>query len=51
LFLSEMDYIFDIFFEEVFKNLERSGLRTRASRENVIARLNVMISGCSAGNM
>jgi hypothetical protein len=46
-----MDYIFDVFYEEVFKNLERSGLRTRSSRQNVIDRLNVMISGCSAGEI
>jgi hypothetical protein len=44
-----MDYIFDVFFEEVFLTLERSGLRTRQARTDIIDHLNGVIKGCGSG--
>jgi hypothetical protein len=45
-----MDFIFDCFFEEIMETIERSGLKTRQSRQNVIDQLNAIITGCSAGS-
>ncbi|KAL7028058.1 hypothetical protein ACKWTF_005709 [Chironomus riparius] len=44
-----MDFIFDCFFEEIIETIERSGLRSRQSRQNVIDQLDAIITGCSAG--
>lgn len=44
-----MDFIFDCFFEEILETLERSGLKTRQNRQNVIDQLDSVIAGCSAG--
>ena len=44
-----MDYIFDCFFEEVLKTLDRSGLHSRQNRKNLIDQLNAVISGCCSG--
>jgi hypothetical protein len=44
-----MDYIFDVFFEELFLTLERSGLRTRRARTDIIDHLNGIIKGCGSG--
>ncbi|CRK91145.1 CLUMA_CG004831, isoform A [Clunio marinus] len=44
-----MDFIFDCFFEEVLKKIERSGLKTRQNRQNVIDQLDSLIVGCSKG--
>ncbi|KAG5681346.1 hypothetical protein PVAND_010790 [Polypedilum vanderplanki] len=44
-----MDFIFDCFFEEIFATLERNGLQSRHSRQNVIDQLESIITGCSAG--
>lgn len=44
-----MDYIFDIFYEEMFESMDRNGLQTRQSRRNVIDRLNSIISGGMGG--
>uniref|UniRef100_A0A336L9M3 CSON007105 protein n=1 Tax=Culicoides sonorensis TaxID=179676 RepID=A0A336L9M3_CULSO len=44
-----MDYIFDIFYEEIFETMERNGLQTRQCRRDVIDRLNSVISGCIRG--
>lgn len=45
-----MDFIFDCFFEEILGTIERSGLKTRNNRQNVIDQLDSIISGCCAGN-
>lgn len=44
-----MDFIFDCFFEEIIETIERSGLKSRQSRQNVIDQLDSIITGCSAG--
>lgn len=44
-----MDFIFDCFFEEILATIERSGLKTRQNRQNVIDQLDSVISGCSSG--
>lgn len=44
-----MDFIFDCFFEEILATIERSGLKTRQNRQNVIDQLDAIISGCIAG--
>ncbi|XP_058821908.1 uncharacterized protein LOC131683699 [Topomyia yanbarensis] len=44
-----MEYVFDVFFEESFLVMERSGLQSRCSRRNVIDHLNSVISGCIQG--
>ncbi|XP_063704655.1 uncharacterized protein LOC134834058 [Culicoides brevitarsis] len=44
-----MDYIFDIFYEEIFESMDRNGLQTRQSRRDVIDRLNSIISGGIGG--
>lgn len=44
-----MEYVFDVFFEESFLVLERSGLKSRSGRRNVIDHLNSVISGCIQG--
>lgn len=44
-----MDFIFDCFFEEILGTIERSGLKTRRNRQNVIDQLDSIISGCCAG--
>lgn len=44
-----MDFIFDCFFEETLATIERSGLKTRQNRQNVIDQLDSIIAGCSAG--
>ena len=45
-----MDFIFDCFFEEILATIERSGLKTRNNRQNVIDQLDSIIAGCCAGN-
>lgn len=45
-----MDFIFDCFFEEIIETIERSGLKSRQSRQNVIDQLDSIITGCSAGD-
>lgn len=44
-----MEYIFDIFFEEMFESMDRNGLQTRQSRRDVIDRLNSIITGGMGG--
>ena len=44
-----MEVIFDCFFEETFKRLERSGLQAKTKRKDVIDHLNAVISGCCSG--
>lgn len=44
-----MEVIFDCFFEETFKRLERSGLKSKQVRRNVMDHLNAIISGCCDG--
>ncbi|XP_055620669.1 uncharacterized protein LOC129764978 [Toxorhynchites rutilus septentrionalis] len=44
-----MEYVFDVFFEESFLTMERSGLKTRSGRRDVIDHLNSVISGCIEG--
>lgn len=44
-----MEYVFDVFFEESFLTMERSGLKSRNGRRNVIDHLNSVISGCIEG--
>ncbi|XP_053695659.1 uncharacterized protein LOC128743156 [Sabethes cyaneus] len=44
-----MEYVFDVFFEESFLVMERSGLKTRSGRRDVIDHLNSVISGCIQG--
>lgn len=44
-----MDYIFDIFYEEMFESMDRNGLQKRQSRRDVIDRLNSIISGGIGG--
>lgn len=44
-----MDYIFDIFYEEIFESMDRNGLQTRQNRRDVIDRLNSIISGGIGG--
>lgn len=44
-----MELVFDCFFEEILKTIERSGLKTRQNRQNVIDQLDSIILGCSAG--
>ena len=44
-----MDFIFDCFYEEILGTIERSGLKTKRNRQNVIDQLNSIISGCCTG--
>uniref|UniRef100_A0A182TXZ2 SOCS box domain-containing protein n=1 Tax=Anopheles melas TaxID=34690 RepID=A0A182TXZ2_9DIPT len=44
-----MEYVFDVFFEECFDKMERSGLSSRAGRRDIISHLNSVISGCIQG--
>uniref|UniRef100_A0A182W5C4 SOCS box domain-containing protein n=1 Tax=Anopheles minimus TaxID=112268 RepID=A0A182W5C4_9DIPT len=44
-----MEYVFDVFFEECFNKMERSGLMSRAGRRDIISHLNSVISGCIQG--
>lgn len=44
-----MEVIFDCFFEETFLRLERSGLKSRQKRRDVIDHLNAIILGTSKG--
>lgn len=44
-----MDFVFDCFFEEVLETIERSGLKTRQNRQNMIEQLDSIIIGGSAG--
>lgn len=44
-----MDVIFDCFFEETFARLERSGLKARQKRKDVIDHLSALILGTSKG--
>ncbi|XP_029710581.1 uncharacterized protein LOC109427438 [Aedes albopictus] len=44
-----MEYVFDVFFEECFLTMERSGLKSRSGRRDVIDHLNSVISGCIEG--
>lgn len=44
-----MDFVFDCFFEEILETIERSGLKTRQNRQDVIDQLDSIIRGCSAG--
>lgn len=46
-----MEVIFDCFFEETFLQLERSGLKAKNKRKDVIDHLNAVISGCCSGKM
>lgn len=46
-----MEVIFDCFFEETFAKLERSGLKARKKRKDVIDHLNAIISGCCKGKL
>jgi hypothetical protein len=47
-----MDYIFDCFFDEIIESIsDRSGLKSRKERQNVIDQLNSIITGCSAGKV
>lgn len=47
--LSRMEVIFDVFFDETFRRMERSGLKTRQNRKDVIDHLNAVISGGCQG--
>uniref|UniRef100_A0A182MST3 Ankyrin repeat and SOCS box protein 17 n=1 Tax=Anopheles culicifacies TaxID=139723 RepID=A0A182MST3_9DIPT len=44
-----MEYVFDVFFEECFNKMERSGLMSRTGRRDIISHLNSVISGCIQG--
>uniref|UniRef100_A0A182JGV5 Uncharacterized protein n=1 Tax=Anopheles atroparvus TaxID=41427 RepID=A0A182JGV5_ANOAO len=44
-----MEYVFDVFFEECFEKMARSGLMSRAGRRDIISHLNSVISGCIQG--
>ncbi|XP_053665075.1 uncharacterized protein LOC128714221 [Anopheles marshallii] len=44
-----MEYVFDVFFEECFDKMARSGLMSRAGRRDIISHLNSVISGCIQG--
>lgn len=44
-----MEVIFDCFFEQTFMRLERSGLKARKKRKDVIDHLNSIILGTSKG--
>lgn len=44
-----MEVIFDCFFDETFARLERSGLKGRQKRRDVIDHLNAVITGTSQG--
>ncbi|XP_035777442.1 uncharacterized protein LOC118458754 [Anopheles albimanus] len=44
-----MEYVFDVFFDECFARMERSGLLSRACRRNTISHLNSVIAGCIEG--
>lgn len=44
-----MEVIFDCFFEETFQRLERSGLKSKQVRRDVMDHLNAIISGCCDG--
>lgn len=44
-----MEVIFDVFFDETFRRMERSGLKTRQNRKDVIDHLNAVISGGCQG--
>lgn len=44
-----MDMMFDCFFDETFARLERSGLKSRQKRRDVIDHLNAVIMGISKG--
>ena len=45
----QMEVIFDCFFEETFAKLERSGLKARQKRKDVIDHLDSIIGGCAQG--
>lgn len=45
-----MEVIFEIFFEETFRRLERSGLKARKKRKDVIDHLSALILGTSKGS-
>lgn len=45
-----METIFDCFFEETFLRLERSGLKARQKRRDVIDHLSSVILGTSKGS-
>lgn len=45
-----MEDIFDCFFIETFLRLERSGLKTRQKRRDVIDHLNAVILGTAKGS-
>lgn len=44
-----MEFVFDMFFEEIFESMYRDGLQTRQNRRDIIDRLNTVISGCMQG--
>lgn len=46
-----MEIIFDCFFEETFQRLERSGLKARKKRKDVIDHLTAIVLGTSKGNL
>lgn len=45
-----MEVMFDCFFDETFARLERSGLKSRQKRRDVIDHLNAIILGGSKGS-
>lgn len=45
----QMEVIFDCFFDETFARLERSGLKGRQKRKDVIDHLNTIIMATSTG--
>lgn len=46
---NKMEIIFDCFFEETFRKLERSGLKARNKRKDVIDHLTAIVLGTSRG--
>ncbi|XP_052868368.1 uncharacterized protein LOC128274269 [Anopheles cruzii] len=44
-----MEYVFDVFFDECFAKMARSGLMSRARRRDIINHLNSVIAGCIGG--
>lgn len=44
-----MEVIFDCFFEETFRRLDRSGLKAKNKRKDVIDHLTAVILGSSKG--
>lgn len=44
-----MEVVFDCFFDETFARLERSGLKSRQKRRDVIDHLNAIILGTAKG--